>query len=102
MSAEYVVVKIHNFDIEASAVKFDDYRKATAYLHWLWECCYNDALADDEFGFSLVDERHCYHEENYAKVQLVNGDYTEFQIILISKPDDDFPSDWESYVCVDE
>lgn len=97
--ANYVVVKTHNFDVETEAVEFDDYRKATAYLHWSWEDYYNDQLAEDEYrdeGYQL-DEDECYHEETYAKVQWDNGDWTEFTLITVTPPRDDFPEDWERY-----
>ena len=94
---KYVVVKTHNFDIETEAAEFDDYREATAYLHWLWEDYYNDEIAND----SDLDEEECYHESNFAKVQWSDGDYTEFNLIEVYPPSDNFPANWENYVCVD-
>ena len=100
MKNEYVVVKTHNFDPETEAVKFTDYRKATAYLHWLWEDYYNDELVEDEYRNEdyRLDKDSCYHEETYAKVQWLTGDYTEFTLMDITPPREDFPEDWESYV----
>lgn len=91
--AEYVVVKTHNFDPETEAAKFDDYRKATAYLQWFWEDYYNDEMGED----SDLDEDECYHEEDYAKVQWSDGSRTEFHLIRIDTPRKNFPSDWERY-----
>lgn len=98
--AEYVVVKTHNFDSEVEATKFTDYRKATAYLHWMWEDYYNDMMVDDDFeddNISHLDEDECYHEETYAKVQWSDGDYTEFNLIEITSERKDFPDHWEQY-----
>lgn len=93
--SEYVVVKTHNFDIGTDAVKFTDYRKATAYLHWWWKQYYNNEIADN----ADLDEEWCYHESDYARVQWHDGGYTEFNLIEILPPYDNFPTDWERYVC---
>lgn len=97
---KYVVTKTHNFDPETEAVEFTDYRKATAYLHWLWEDYYNyfnDEMVDEDYVVFGLDEEECYHEETYGKVQWSNGDYTEFSLIQISPQRKDFPEDWEKY-----
>lgn len=99
--ANYVVVKTHNFDPETEAVEFDDYRKATAYLHWAWEDYLNDEMVEDSYkdeDENRLDEEECYHEETYGKVQWDNGDWTEFTLITITPPRDNFPKDWEKYV----
>ena len=90
---EYVVTKTHNFDVETEAVKFTDYRKATAYLHWYWEDYYNNEI----IAQSHLKEDECYHEEDYAKVTWEDGDYTEFNIMEIYPEREDFPEDWERY-----
>jgi len=95
--AKYVVVKTHNFDPETKAVEFDDRRKATAYLHWMWEECYNEEIANG----SELDASWCYHEAKYGRIQWVGGDYTEFNLIEVSSPDNAFLSDWEKYVIED-
>ena len=100
MSNEYVVVKTHNFDPETEAAKFLDYRRATAYLHWLWEDYYNEEIAENDLmddDISHLDEANCYHEECYAKVQWDNGDYTEFTLITIYPEREEFPANWETY-----
>lgn len=97
---KYVVVKTHNFDPETEATEFTDYRKATAYLHWLWEDYYNEEMADndpEDDDISHLDEDECYHEETYAKVQWDNGDWTEFNLITIYPPREEFPVNWERY-----
>ena len=91
---EYVVVKTYSFDPETKAVKFDDYRKATAYLHWIWEQGYNEVMGEG----SDINEEECYHEEDYAKIEWSDGGYVEFNLIEIDAPREDFPSDWERYV----
>lgn len=98
---KYVVVKTHNFDVETEAAEFTDYRKATAYLHWLWEDYYNKELAYEESDKDYIghlDKDECYHEEEYAKVQWDDGDYTEFTLIEVDSPRREFPEDWEKYV----
>lgn len=96
---KYVVIKTHNFDVETEVAEFTDYNEAVAYLHWYWEDYFNDEMAEAEYaddGYGL-DEEECYHEETYAKVQWKNGDYTEFTLITVTPPRDDFPEDWEKY-----
>lgn len=97
---KYVVVKTHNFDPETEAAEFTDYRKATAYLHWLWEDYYNEEMAEndqEDDDISHLDEDECYHEEAYAKVQWDNGDWTEFNLITVYPPREGFPDNWENY-----
>lgn len=91
---EYVVVKIHNFDPEVEAAKFTDYDKAVAYLHWMWETYLNEEYANE----SDVDEEFTVHDTEYAKVQWEGGDYTEFVLIEVGAPREDFPVDWERYI----
>lgn len=92
---KYVVVKTHNFDSETEATEFMDYREAVAYLHWYWEDYYDEEIACG----SDLDKRMCYHEANYGRVQWNDGDYTEFNLIELTSKSDDFPKDWEKYVC---
>ena len=92
--AEYVVVKTHNFDAESEVAKFTDFRKATAYLHWIWETYYNEEIAAE----SHIDENNTYHESDYARVQWDDGAYTEFKLIEVYPEREDFPADWEIYV----
>ena len=92
--AKYVVVKTHNFDPETEAAEFTDYRKAIAYLHWMWETYYNEEIAND----SDLDEKFCYHEADYGIIQWMDGNYTEFNLIEITTERSDFPVDWERYV----
>ena len=92
--SKYVVVKTHNFDPETEATEFTDYRKATAYLHWMWETYFNEEIANN----SDLDEGWCYHEDDYGRIQWVDGNYTEFNLIEVNEPREDFPTDWERYV----
>lgn len=94
MKDKYVVVKTHNFDPETEATEFTDYRKATAYLNWMWESYYNEEI---DCGSDL-NEEECWHEANLARVTWSDGDYTEFNLIEVHKEREDFPSDWERYV----
>ena len=93
--SKYVVVRTNNVNYETFGTEFTDYRKATAYLHWCWERWFNKEVAE----FDDVDEGNCYHESTYAKIQLDSGAYTEFYLVEISEKIDDFPVDWERYVC---
>ena len=90
---KYVVVKTHNFDPETEATEFNDYRKATAYLHWMWETYLNEEIAND----SDLDEEWCYHEETYGRIRWKDGDYTEFNLIEVYEPREAFPVNWEKY-----
>ena len=92
---KYVVVKTHNFDIETEATEFSDYRKANAYLHWMWETYYNEEIVND----SDLDNDWCYYESNYGRIQWKDGDYMEFNLITIYLQRENFPSNWLMYVC---
>lgn len=94
--SKYVVVKTYSFDPSTEGVEFTDYRKATAYLHWWWEECFNYEIVE---GNGNINELSCYHESVYARIQWLDGDYAEFNLIEILPPDDNFPTDWERYVC---
>ena len=83
---EYVVVKTHNFDAETEATKFDSMREAIAYLHWYWE----DYLNEEFAAGTHIDEDNTYHEEDYARVQWDDGDYTEFHLIELYPPREEF------------
>ena len=92
---KYVIIKTYNFDPEIEVVEFTDFREATAYLHWVWETCYNEAIANDE---DLAEE-WCYHESDYARVEWRGGDIMKFELVEVSPKRIDFPTDWERYVC---
>lgn len=97
--AKFVVVKTNDYDPEVEATEFDNYREATAYLHWYWEDYYNRELAEnpEENFISKLNPEECYHEEDYAKVQWDNGDHTDFNIIAITPKREGFPKDWQRY-----
>ena len=97
MTERYVVVKTHNFDPETECVAFDNYRKATAYLHWLWEDYCNEEYANG----SNINEGETYHEEDYAKITWADGCITEFMLADITRPREEFSEiNWESYAMV--
>ena len=94
LADKYLVVKTQNFDGTNEAISFSDYKKACAYLHWLWEDYLNDEYASE----SDIDEDETYHEDDYAKVRWADGCQTEFRVIRASEPNDGFESvNWERY-----
>ena len=91
----YAVIMIHTFDSDTPTVLFDDYDKAKAYLHWLWEDYYNTELAEG----SALNEEMCFHEDEYAKVTWADEDSTDFILTHISEPDKNFENiDWKKYL----
>lgn len=91
----YAVIMIHTFDSDTPTVVFDDYEKAKAYLHWLWEDYYNTEITEG----SDLDEEHCFHEAEYAEVMWKDGDCTDFILTYISEPDIRFKEiDWKKYL----
>lgn len=92
----YYVVEVMNFDYEAPLWgPFEEYRKACAFLHWLWEDYYNREIAE---GSSALDQSQCFHDEDYAKVAWVDGDQTEFILTFETNPPKEFENvDWEKY-----
>ena len=91
----YAVIMVHSFYQDTPTVLFDDYNKAKAYLHWLWEDYYN---AEIEYGSDL-DTINCFHEDSYAKVTWADGTTTEFILTYISEPDKRFATvDYKRYL----
>ena len=78
----FVVVKTHSFDPEKSACSFDYFETAKEYLRWIWEDYYNEQIAN---GIDM-DEYGCFIEDDYARIQWADGDYTEFCIIEVTGP----------------
>lgn len=100
----WIVIQMSNFDADVSCVMFkaDEYDKAKAYLHWLWEDYYNTEIAE---GTGNLLESQCYHEDEYAVVTWQasdwneNEDKTEFILAYTSEPDYRFANvDWQRYV----
>ena len=91
----YYVIEVNSFDADAPLWgPFEEYRKACAFLHWLWEEYYNEEIAEG----SLLNENQCFHEEGYAKVGWLDGDQTEFILTYGSNPPKEFENiDWEKY-----
>lgn len=83
------------FDPDSPLVLFDDYDKAKAYLHWLWENAYNTEMAEG----SMLIEQKCWHEDELAKITWSDGDYMEFILTGVSEPNEEFnDTDWRNYV----
>ncbi len=78
----YVVTKTHNFDPETEAFVFDREKEAIEYLQHIWEEYYNEEIAN---GSALV-ESECYHEDDYAKIEWVDGCQTWFHMIETTAP----------------
>lgn len=91
----YAVIMVHTFDSDTPTVLFEDYDKAKAYLHWLWETYYNTEISEG----SDLNEEMCFHEDEYAKVTWADDDSTDFILTYVSKPDEGFKNvDWKRYI----
>lgn len=94
----YIVIVKHSFDEETPAYPFNDYDKARAYLHKLWEDFYNTEIEENEEN---LNKKECYHEDEYAKIKWNNDndDQTEF-ILTRNYPYDKafFEGDWQRYL----
>lgn len=71
---------------------FDDYEKAKAYLNWKWEDNYNEEIAA---GSDFVPEE-CYHEDEYAKISMTDGCFTEFILTKVSEPHKNFTKEYKN------
>ena len=80
---KYGVVVYCNFDTDVTIYLLDDYAKAQQYLHDLWEECYNQELAESLID---IDEEETYHEDDYAQIQWVDGDYMCFALKQTCEP----------------
>ena len=76
----YAVTKTHNFDPETEASVFYGYDEARKYLRWLWGVYYNEELENG----SDMNRDECFFEDEYAKVQWADGDFTEFHLIEVT------------------
>lgn len=74
---EFYVIVSHSFDAETYIYKVNNETEATDLLEWLWEDYYNNEIVAE----SHLNERECFHEDDYARVTWDDGDYTEFQMI---------------------
>lgn len=94
----YAVVIHHNFAEDTRVIPFDEYDKAKAYLHWVWEAYYNEEIDND----SYLNEAECWHEDEIAKVTWTDGCWTYFELIDISsdKPEPGFLKleNWKAYL----
>ena len=84
----YVVTKTHDFDAETEAVLYESYEDALEYLQWIWREYYNAELAEG----SIMSETDCFcsAEEGYAKVGWVDGCRTEFHLIEVLEPREEY------------
>ena len=80
---KYAVIVTYNFDGTTPVYLFDDYNKATEYLHDLWQEGYNTELAESFVG---IDEENTYHEEGYAKITWADGGYCEYIVTCVREP----------------
>lgn len=93
----WIVMMAHSFDADTPCYKFnnEEYDKAKAYLHWLWEEYYNTEIAEG----SELDNTMCYHEDEYAKVTWRDGEKTEFYLTYTSPYDEKFfEGNWKKYL----
>lgn len=91
----YAVIIHHNFDTDIRVITFDNYDKAKAYLHWVWETYYNEEIANG----SYLDEADCWHEEELAKIAWVDKCWTYFELVETSDtPEEEFLKIWRAYL----
>ena len=93
----YVVIMVQSFDIDTVLFGKDEYDKAKAYLHWLWEYTYNEALEEGQ----ELNEEQCFHEEDYAKIMWADDDEDTIEFILTytSEPNPEFKDiNWKKYL----
>lgn len=91
----YAVIMVQSFAFDTPTVLFEDYDKAKAYLHWLWEDYYNTEIAEG----SYLNEDMCFHSDEYAKVMWADDDTVDFILTHISEPDTRFNGvDWKRYI----
>ena len=92
---QYAVVTTHSFTEKTECVLFEDYERAKAYLHWLWEDYYNEEIANA----SVLIEEECYHEDEYAIVTWADGCKTEFALAEVYEAKEDFQNiNWKRYL----
>ena len=80
---KYAVVIYQNFDADCPVYLFDDYEKANKYLHDIWENCYNIELAESIVD---IDEKETYHEDDFAQIKWVDGEWMHFILTATSEP----------------
>ena len=92
----YAVIITYNFDPETKCYLIEDYDKAKAYLHWLWEEAYNEEIAEN----TCLNDDLCFHtEEDYAQIEWMNQDREEFILTLVSELPEKFETvDWKRYL----
>ena len=92
----YAVVIYHNFDADTRVTMFDNYDKAKAYLHWIWEKYYNEEIEAE----SHLNEADCWHQDELAKVTWDDGCYTYFELVSpYEEPEEEFNQiDWKRYL----
>lgn len=76
---KYTVIIRHNFDADTRVTMFDNYEKAKAQLHWIWERYYNEEISAE----SKLNEADCWHEDELSKVTWKDGCYTYFEIVSL-------------------
>ena len=96
MNKKYVVVMTSNYDLPIDVTGFDEYDKAKAYLHWIWEGYYNDVIVNNDDV--LVND--CYHEDEYAQVVWGDGNKkTDFILCCVNEPLKVFNNvNWKRYL----
>lgn len=83
----YIVTMSHTYDSGSKVVGFENRKTAEAYLHWWWEDFYNDIIATHPEDY---DERYCYHEDDYAQIEYIDGERTTFTLSLVEFPSERF------------
>lgn len=77
------VVVYHSFDEDCPVYPFDDFEKAKEYLHDMWQYSYNQELAN---SITPIDEEETYHEEYFAQIKWIDGDFMQYILTGTSEP----------------
>lgn len=72
------VVMTNNFNDESVAFEFDHELIAKVFLHWLWEDTLNDFAGLPNWQ---IDESLTFHEDEYAQITFVDGDYIKIELM---------------------
>lgn len=80
---KYAVIVYYSFESDCSAYLLDDYNKAKEYLHDLWQDNYNEELAAN---ITPIDEIETYHEDDYAQITWIDGDFMQYVLTSVSEP----------------
>ena len=82
----YAVITIHIRDYGMERELFQDIGDAAKYLEDIWSNYYNEAIANEDIetiGRNVLLYSECYHEDDFAKIEWLDGDKILFYLIEI-------------------